>query len=137
MKTLPRNIFQRLLGISATKKPSDDSAWGYAEGVLAIDLSKLPELDKPGNAVRIEGDTLPTRVLVLYGDDMTYYAFENKCQHAGRRLDPVPGTETVQCCSMGHTTYTYDGSSLSESVEGSLKIFNVELKEGMLTIKIE
>lgn len=35
----------------------------------------------------------------------------------GRRIDPVPGTETVQCCSATCATFNQKG----EIVEGSTK----------------
>ena len=100
-KTLKRNVFQRIFGIPATKPPKDASSWQYADGKLVIDLSKAPELSEPYGAVHFEGDNLPVRVLVLQDGAGNYRAFENKCEHAGRKLDPVPGTETIQCCSMG------------------------------------
>jgi len=46
---------------------------------------------------QIRSNNLPVRVLVVYGEDGEYRAFQNRCTHMGhRRLDSVPGTSTVQ-----------------------------------------
>ena len=100
-KFIKRSFFQRLLGKSATAKPKIDDCWNYANGKLTIDLSKSSELKALGGAARFEGNNLPVRVLVVYREDGEYRAFHNRCTHMGhRRLDPVPGTDTVQCCSI-------------------------------------
>jgi nitrite reductase/ring-hydroxylating ferredoxin subunit len=64
-----------------------------------------------------------------------YRAFENKCAHAGRKLDPVPGTETVQCCSMGQLTYDYQGNVISGKDE-KVKPLNVREEDGGLVIEL-
>ncbi len=71
------------------------------------------ELDTPGGAIRCEGNNLPKRVLVVRGEDGEYRAFHNRCTHLGhRRLDPVPGTDTVQCCSVNKSTYDSEGNKI-------------------------
>jgi len=35
-----------------------EGAWSFSDGLLSLDLSKLPELVDLGGAVRIEGETL-------------------------------------------------------------------------------
>jgi Rieske Fe-S protein len=113
VKFLQRNIFQRILGIPATSKPTDPRCWSYSDGRLTIDLKKAPELAGSGAALRFEGDDLPVRVLVVSGEDGRFYAFPNRCTPVGhRRLDPVPGTNTIQCCSVNKSTYEYDGKNI-------------------------
>lgn len=113
IKFLERSFFQRLLGTPATSLPRNSDCWTYAGGQLSIDLAKAPELKIIGGALRFEGKNLPERVLVVYGDDKTYRAYKNRCTHIGhRRLDPVPGTDTVQCCSVNKSTYDLDGKKI-------------------------
>jgi nitrite reductase/ring-hydroxylating ferredoxin subunit len=111
-KTLKRSIFQRLFGISATQLPKDKGCWTYSNGKVVVDLDRAPELSEPGGAIRLEGKSLPDRVLLIHGEDGNYHAFRNRCGHMGRRLDPVPETQTVQCCSVSKSTYDYDGNIL-------------------------
>jgi len=135
-KTLKRNIFQRIFGIPATKPPADADCWDYTDGKLVIDLNKVLELSEPYGAVHLEGDNLPVRLLVILDGAGNFRTFENKCEHAGRKLDPVPGTATIQCCSMGQTTYNYDGKVLSGSAENPVKNFNVLKENGTLIIEL-
>jgi nitrite reductase/ring-hydroxylating ferredoxin subunit len=121
IRFLKRNLLQRLFGISVTKPPGDQGCWSYAERKVILDLDRVPELRQRGGAVRLEGKNLPERVLVIHGDDGEFHVFRNRCKHMGRRLDPVPGTRSVQCCSVGKSTYDYGGTvqygPAKESVE--------------------
>ena len=133
-KTLKRNILQRLFGKCATKEPTDRSCWTYSGGKLEIDLSRLPELSSPGDAVRLKGGNLPERVLIVHGDDGNYHAFKNRCTHSGRRLDPVPGAGTIQCCSVGKSTFDYSGKLLGGSAKDDVAVYAVDEDGGKLIV---
>jgi nitrite reductase/ring-hydroxylating ferredoxin subunit len=46
-------------------------------------------------------------------EDELFHAFHNRCTHFGhRRLDYVRGTNTVQCCSINKSTYTFAGKKI-------------------------
>jgi len=136
MKFLDRNIFQRLFGLCATKLPSDPQCWTVKDGKVEIDINKAIEIKDPGTAIRLEGKLLPERLLVCHGTDDKYYAFVNKCKHMGRRLDPVPETQTVQCCSIGKSTYDYSGNAVSGPAKGTLNIFPVEKFTDKIVIRL-
>jgi len=137
IKFLKRNILQRLFGISATQVPGDNKCWTYSDRKLVIDLKLAPELSLKGGAVRLEGENLPDRVLVIYGDDGAYHAFRNRCKHMGRRLDPVFGNRTVQCCSISKTTYSYDGEVVYGPAREPVETFAVEITDGKLIILLD
>ena len=139
MKTgaLHRNIFQRILGMCATKPPADDSCWSYENGQLIVDLSRAPELSSPDGAVRIEKkNNLPERVLIFKSDDGQYHALRNQCAHAKRRLDPVPSAQQVQCCSIGKSTFDYEGKVVSGMAGGDVRTYPVSLEDGKLVITL-
>jgi Rieske Fe-S protein len=136
MKTLERNIFQRLFGLCATKEPSDPQCWTVKDGKVQIYINKAIELKNPGSAIRLEGKQLSDRLLVCHGTDDKYYSFVNKCKHMGRRMDPVPDTQTIQCCSIGKSTYDYSGKNISGSAKASLDTFPVEKSTDMLIIPL-
>jgi nitrite reductase/ring-hydroxylating ferredoxin subunit len=134
---LERRIWQRIFGISATARPEDESGWRHESGQLAISLDRIPELTRPGTAVRFEGKSLPVRVLVVFGENKQYHAFLNRCTHMGhRRLDYVPGTETVQCCSVSKSTYTFDGDKIHGPAPEPIRTYPVEVGERELRIRI-
>lgn len=134
--SLKRNIFQRILGIPATKLPQDEGSWTFSGGKVEIDLKRVPELSKVNGAVRLEKKGLPERILVVHGDDDQYHAFRNKCQHMGRRLDPVPETKSVQCCSVNKSTYDYSGKVLSGPAKKAVNAYEVTETDGKLVIDI-
>ena len=136
-KPLRRNIFQRLFGISATSKAMDIHSWHFHNGKLTVNIKKIPHLRIPGTAVRIEGKKLPMRILLVHGEDKKYHAFQNRCAHIGhRRLDFVPGTSTVQCCSVGKSTYRFDGTLQQGPAPGPVLTYPVTQDGETITIDI-
>ncbi len=131
-----RNIFQRIFGIPATKQPADAGCWSFSDGTVEVQLEKAIELTGKGNGVSLEGKGLPDRILLFQGVDENFYAFVNKCKHAGRKLDPLPDSEHIQCCSVGKATYDYSGKVSAGNVEGELQTYPVEKNESRLIIKI-
>jgi nitrite reductase/ring-hydroxylating ferredoxin subunit len=137
IKFIKRNFFQRLLGIPVTGKPRIDSCWNYADGKLTISLSEAAELKTPGGAARFEGNDLPVRLLVVHGEDGEYRAYKNRCTHMGhRRLDPVPGTSTVQCCSVNKSTYDREGSKIFGPAPDPVTRYPVEKDQEKLIVSI-
>ena len=53
-----RGFLDRLRGIPITQLTMIEGAWEYSEGVHMLEMTKLPELEEVGGAVRIEGETL-------------------------------------------------------------------------------
>ncbi len=134
---LKRSFFQRVFGIPATLRPRESECWSYAGGRVVIDLAKAAELERPGGALRLEGGGLPIRVLVVHGEDGRYHAFHNRCTHLGhRRLDPVPGTATVQCCSVNKSTYDYGGATLFGPAPRPVTVLPVELEGDRLVVPV-
>jgi nitrite reductase/ring-hydroxylating ferredoxin subunit len=135
-KNLNRNILQRLFGISATKPPVDEKCWTFSHGRLTINLERVPELSQPWGAIRIESANIPARVFVMKDGEGNYRAFRNHCEHSGRRLDPVPGTETIQCCSVGQSIFNYDGQVIIGSAEKPLIIYPAQVVDSRLIITL-
>ncbi len=118
-------IVKRLLGICETKPPRNSGSWDFQSGKLTLDLARLPELQSAGAAVRLEGASLPERVLVVRGEDERLYAFRNRCAHAGRRLDAVGG-DRVQCCSVGKSLFDLQGERHGGSAKKAIHTYAVE-----------
>jgi nitrite reductase/ring-hydroxylating ferredoxin subunit len=136
VKSLKRSWWQRLLGIPETGSPIETGCWSYRNSQVTIDLKRVPELSRLGGAIRLEGKNLPFRILVFHAADGSYCVFRNHCKHMGRRLDPIPGTETVQCCSVNKSTYAYDGRLLNGPAKGPLETFPVQQLNGELVVTL-
>jgi len=132
--TLHRNIVQRIFGICATKKPRDEGCWTFENNKITVDLTRAPELKSPGGALRVESKALPGRIIVIHGVEGGYFAFKNRCVHAGRRLDPVPGAQQVQCCSIGKSTFDYEGNRISGTAEKPVDTYKVLVEDTKLII---
>jgi nitrite reductase/ring-hydroxylating ferredoxin subunit len=131
-----RNIFQRILGLCATRAPADGECWRYEAGEVIVDLSRAAELSGENGAIRLEKKGLPHAVLVFRGVDGGYRALLNECAHMGRRLDPVPGVDRVQCCSLGRSSYDSRGRILSGLAKADVSALAVSEGDGRLTIAL-
>ena len=137
IKFLKRSFFQRLLGKSATTGPGIEGSWNYADGTLTIDLGKALELKTPGGAMRFEGKNIPKRVLVVHTENGEYRAFHNRCTHLGhRRLDPIPGTDTVQCCSLNKSTYDSGGNKIFGPAPHPIPRYPVKKEQELLIVSM-
>ncbi|MFH1136934.1 MAG: Rieske 2Fe-2S domain-containing protein [Pseudomonadota bacterium] len=129
-------ILSRILGLCQTKPPRDPNCWRYENGLVEISLAAAHELSIPGGAIRLEGRGLPMRVLVFLGKGGRFFAFHNRCTHAGRRLDPLPGLDRVQCCSVGKTTFDLDGRALSGSGKKNATKLSTTQRDGKLFVDL-
>lgn len=129
-------ILKRIFGICRTPMPQNQDAWQYADGVVTVDLNRMPELAAPGGAARLEGKGLPERVLLVHGNDGAYHAFRNRCTHMGRRIDPLPDTDRLRCCSVSRSTFDYAGEPLEGPAGNSITAFPVTAAEGRLTVSL-
>lgn len=119
-------ILKMIFGICETRPPSDDACWEYADQEIRLLLERVPELDRPGSAVRLEGKGLPVRTLVVHGQDGTFHAFANRCTHMGRRMDPVGGADRIRCCSLGQSAFSYEGEPMGGTAKKPLQVFSVD-----------
>ena len=130
------SFFKKLFGISVTK-PAQEGSWKLNDGTIEIDLDRAPELSSPNGALRLEGEGLDPRMLVIHGVDGQYHAYKNNCACSGWRIDPVPGEEKVQCCTLASSTYDYTGKRVSGPAKDDLQVFPVEAEGKKLTIKLD
>ncbi|KTB48047.1 Rieske (2Fe-2S) protein [Dehalogenimonas alkenigignens] len=129
------SIFKAILGICETK-PLAEAAWERRDGKVTIDLKAAPQLAAKGGGVYLRGKGLTKPVLVVRGDDNKLYAYENSCTHGHRKIDPVPGEGKLKCCSVNHSTFSYDGKPLSGPAKHDIKRYEVRENGGRLEIKI-
>jgi nitrite reductase/ring-hydroxylating ferredoxin subunit len=121
-----------ILGICETP-PLDAGLWMVEGNQVTIRLGEATALAHAGAAARLEGNGLVSSVLIVHTGDH-YLAFENRCTHRGRRLDPIAGRDELRCCSVNHSRFDYEGNKVFGPAEGSLKRYAVEKRSGELVV---
>ena len=129
------SIFKAVLGICDTK-PLGGDLWSLEGNKARVKLSQMPEPLVKGGAVYLKGGGLSKPVLLLRTEDDRYLAFEDRCTHFGRKLDPIPGEEKLRCCSLFHSTYDLDGKNISGAAKRPLPSYVVEQSDGDLVITL-
>jgi nitrite reductase/ring-hydroxylating ferredoxin subunit len=105
--------------------------------MIVIEWARVPELQKPCGAIRLEKSGLSDRILVVYGIDGQFHAFRNRCPHLGGRLDPVPGKAVVCSCGLSKSTFDYSGNIISGPIKNNLKAYKVETNKCKVIIRLD
>ena len=129
-------FLKRIFGICETPLPSNRQSWSVQDGTVKIDLIRMPELKTPGSGVRLEGKGIDPRLLVFHGDDGQYHAIANRCTHMGRRIDNIAGSNTIECCSVSKSTFTYDGQPVGGAAKKPVKVYSVAQDGETLVISL-
>jgi nitrite reductase/ring-hydroxylating ferredoxin subunit len=125
-------FLKAILGICETP-PLDAGLWTVEGNQLTVRLGEATALAPVGGAARLEGKGLASSVLIVHTGDH-YLAFENRCTHGGRKLDPVAGRDELRCCSVNHSRFDYQGNKLSGPAQGSLRRYAVEKRGEELVV---
>ena len=130
------SFLKALLGICETP-PLDAELWTVEENHVTIRLGEAPALAPVGGAARLQGKGLASPILIVHADADEYLAFENRCTHFGRKLDPVEGKQELRCCSVNHSRFDYQGSKLSGPAKGPLKKYPLEKRGEELIVTLD
>jgi cytochrome b6-f complex iron-sulfur subunit len=128
-------FFKAMMGICETP-PLDAELWTLGGSEATIRLGQAVALAAMGGAARLEGKGLTSSVLIVHAGDGKYLAFENRCTHGGRRLDPVAENEELRCCSVNHSRFDYQGNKLSGPAKDPLKKYPVEKRGEELVVTL-
>lgn len=129
-------FFKAILGICETP-PLDAGLWTAEGNQVTIRLGEAAALAAVGGAARLEGKGLASSVLIVHTDSNHYLAFDNRCTHSGRKLDPIAGREELRCCSVNHSRFDYLGNKLSGPAKGPLKKYGVEKRGEELVVTLD
>jgi len=127
-------ILKKIFGICETKKPEDPGCWSFSGGRVDIDLNRAGELIRQGGAIRLEGKGLAGRLLIIRDNTGRFHAYSNKCTHMGRRIDPVPGSSDLCCCSVMGSVFNAKGEIVSGPAKKNLKQFETVAQGSILSV---
>lgn len=128
-------FFKAIMGICKTP-PLEAELWTPEGNQVTISLGEAAALIPVGGSARLEGKGLVSSVLIVHAGGDEYLAFENRCTHGGRRLDPMEGGAELRCCSVNHSTFDYAGNKLSGPAKGPLKKYAVEKRGQELIVTL-
>ena len=128
-------IFKAILGKCETKE-LDPGLWSLENGAVRIKLGEVAELAAKGGAIYLKGKGLDAPVLIVRTEDDRYLAFANKCTHGGRKLDHRPDESKLRCCSIGHSTFDYEGNLIKGSGKGPIAKYSTEISGADLIVKL-
>lgn len=129
------DFFRALAGRCDTD-PLDPSLWSFSDNKAVIEVGQVNELNEMGSAVYLKGQGLPMNLLVVNTGPQGYRAYENRCTHMGRKLDPRDDGGTLRCCSVNHSTFDADGNKASGPAKGPIKTFPAQVQDGRLVISL-
>jgi len=127
-------ILKKIFGICETKKPKDPGCWTFSEGRVEIDLNRAGELSMPYRSIRLEGKGLDGRILIIRDDTGKFHAYRNKCTHMGRRIDPVPESSDLRCCSVMGSAFNVKGEIISGPAKNNLKQYETVTQGSILSV---
>lgn len=129
-------FFKAMLGICETPR-LDEELWTLERNQVMITLGEPTTLAAAGGAARLGGKGRMPSILVVNAGADEYLAFENRCTHFGRKLDPVEGKRELRCCSVGHSRFDYQGNKLSGLAKGPLRKYPVEKRGEQLIVTLD
>jgi nitrite reductase/ring-hydroxylating ferredoxin subunit len=130
------NVFTRLFCRSMTALPADTGCLRREGDAALVDLARAPELGPPGGALRLEDPVLPDRLLLVHGHDGEYRCFANHCACSGFRVDPVPGQDAIQCCTLGGSRYDAAGERTAGPAKHALVRYPVTVTGDALRVDL-
>ena len=131
----PVGLVKSVFGICDTRPLSPD-LWSVEGDKVRVKVGQTTELSSERGAVYLKKDRgLQKPILVVKAQGDQYLAFADRCTHlAHRKLDPVPGQPALRCCSIGHSTFDYEGKRSNGPAQDPLTRYEVEMADGDLLI---
>lgn len=130
------DFFRALAGRCDTQ-PLDPGLWQASGSEVVVQLGRVEALREMGSAVYLSGPGLDQPLLVVNSGPRGFLAYENRCTHGGRKLDPRDDGQGLRCCSLGHSTFDADGNHTGGPAKGPLKTYPAVVDGEQLVISLE
>jgi Rieske Fe-S protein len=114
----------------------DADSLTFSDNILTIDLSKEPNLDIVGGAVKIKHDDIPNGIIIARVDENRFAIASLLCPHRGVEVEYDHSQNQFKCASLGSSKFTQEGKYISGPAKEPLKEYEATLEDNVLTIKI-
>jgi cytochrome b6-f complex iron-sulfur subunit len=129
------DFLKSVAGICETSRLGEQ-LWQTEGTTVRVRVDEAMELQEPLGAVYLKGKGLKRPILIVRDQEGELRCFLNRCTHAGRKLDPVPGEAALRCCSISHSTFDLDGRKLGGPAKGPIRVLQSDLSNGELVINL-
>jgi nitrite reductase/ring-hydroxylating ferredoxin subunit len=123
-------------GVSIIQSCTNNVVMPSEEGeelVINLELEEYNPLLQDGGSIVIPGNIIDSQGLLLFRTGDTIKAYTNNCTHSG--YDLTPFQNGVSTCVSGHGgKFNTNGNAISGPANGSLKEYDTEMNQNILTI---
>jgi len=132
-----------LAGVSrdcCTLPEAPSGAVQFEPGLVVIDLSRTPDLNRTGDALKIVDSARKLQILVARPAKNRFVALDQKCTHGGGALTYVHRHRHLYCTCWGHAKFALDGAVLrwpNSEQPRPLRAHTVEKRGNRLYVRVE
>jgi hypothetical protein len=102
--------------------------------ILKIDLSKVPQLQKVGGAVKFIDSRTKHRLIIARVSETEFAAGYLNCPYRSTELEYDPRRKVYACPSVGKSVFKLNGEKLSGAAEQTLPVYQTSVDGDILTI---
>jgi hypothetical protein len=102
--------------------------------ILKVDLTKVPQLKKPGGAVKFIDSRTRYRLIIARVTETQFAAGYLNCPYRQTELEYDPKRKVFACPSVGKSVFKLNGEKLSGAANRTLPVYQTSVEGNTLTI---
>ncbi len=111
-------------------------AFRIAGGMIKIDLTREPNLQKAGGSVKIIDALLSAGLIVACIEEGHYVTASLHCTHRQVEVEYDARKKQFECASLGSSTYALDGANTGGPAEKPLQPCETRLEGDVLVVMV-
>ncbi len=113
-----------------------ENTYRISQGILILDLVKIPDLKLKGGAVKLELVDRDLKIIVAKTGMNKFVALRDRCSHGGRELEYFHDQSIFRCVSFGHSRFDTEGQVIKGPAKNMLLKYNISLINDELQIML-
>jgi len=122
--------------VNQTPLVASDAYEVEQDKTVKVTLAKVSQLAKVGGSAAITDPKLPEPVIIARTGEQDYVVACSKCPHRAKALSYDHENKRFECSSLGSGKYGLDGKKISGPGKGCLKLYPVQIANGVLTFQV-